>query len=54
MKINENTRCCIHILFIFELSEFWVINSQVKCNLIVMELEQKQLENLIRYGNMFS
>ena len=54
MKINENTRCCIHILFIFELSEFGVINSQEKCNAIVMRFEQKQLENPIRYGNMFS
>ena len=39
LKTNENTRCGIHAFFIFELSEFLVINSQVKCNLIVMEFK---------------
>ena len=54
MKTNENTRYSVHILFAIEFSEFGVINSQEKCNAIVMRFEQKQLENPIRYGNMFS
>ena len=47
MKTNENTRYGVHILFTIEFSEFGVINSQEKCNAIVMRFEQKQLENPI-------
>ena len=39
MKTNENTRYSVHILFTIKFSEFGVINSQEKCNAIVMRFK---------------